>query len=653
LINLSPFPQGDLMQESDSNSDHPARAPSDNAFVKRVEQEVASHFRNEQFSVEELAQRLHLSRSQLHRKLKQATGQSANQFIREYRLQQAAELLKKEDLTVAEIAFEVGFGSHSYFTTCFSEHFGYPPGEARRKLNEPLRPVGGLDKSDSSQPLRRNQSIRKWLWAVVLIAGSFLIFKAFQQTVVANSENSGAPGFDRSIAVLPFTNLNDDSESEYFSNGVVGAINRHLSQIGDLKVISLTSTGRYQKSGKTAREIGEELKVSNLLEGSIQRYQDIVRMEVRLIDAATERQIWAENYDRQLEDIFKTQSEIAEQVALALRASLSPEEKEVLHRKSTSNSEAYDLYLKGVYEQRTFTRGGIYRSSEYFRKAIDLDSSYALAYVGLAASYILKASIFGAEMSTREAMNLAKPLLDKALTFEPDLEEARYWNGFYLLYNNWDWEGAEKEYKKAIATKNPDALCLYADLLNFTRRPQEALTICEQLQQMEPYYPNNRMILTLYYLERYDEAIEYAQARLRLFSNYSTLENYGFLLLNIGKYDEAIEMFQRVVDIEGIRYPRVLGWMGAAYARSGQPGKARELLKELRTEVIPRNAGSPYFFMAIIQAALGEAAQALASLQKAHQFHEMEMPWLNSEPQLYTLHDEPAFQELLGKVGFR
>lgn len=650
---MFPFAQGDLMQESGSNSRDAARTPFEDAFVKRVEQEVGSNFRNEQFSVEELAQRLNLSRSQLHRKLKQATGQSANQFIREYRLQQAAELLKQEDLTVAEIAFEVGFGSPSYFTTCFSEHFGYPPGEARRKLNEPVPPVGSVEKSNSSNPPRKDPPFRKWLWVALLMAGLFLIFKVFQPKVGTDTISSDAPGPDRSIAVLPFINLNEDQENEYFSNGVVGAINRHLSQFGDLKVISLISTGQYQKSGKTAREIGEELKVSNLLEGSIQRYEDIVRMEVRLIDAGTERQIWAENYDRQLEDIFNTQSEIAEQVALALRASLSPEEKEVLHRKSTSNSEAYDLYLKGVYEQRTYTRGGIYRASEYFSQAIDLDSSYALAYAGLAAGYISKASIFGAEMSTPDAMAMAKPLLDKALTLDPDLEQALCYNGFYLLYNNWDWEGAEKEYKKAIATNNPDALCLYVDLLNFRKRHQEAMKICEELEQSDPYYPNSRMVRTLYYLERFDEATRYAQSRLRLLNNYSTLDSYGFLLLNTGRYDEAIEIFLRVTNIEGIRYPRILGWMGAAYARSGQPGKARELLKELRTEVIPRNAGSPYFFMAIIQAALGEAAQALASLQKAHQFHEMEMPWLNSEPQLYTLHDQPAFQELLGKVGFR
>ena len=641
------------MGNDTNHSNRVANNPVNDAFLKKLVEEVETNLRNEQFGVEELADRMSMSRSHLHRKLKQATGQSVNQFVREYRLQRAMELLKQEDMTVSEIAFQVGFGSPSYFTTCFTEYYGHPPGEARRKVNEPIPPESSADHQHLNRRYHRNKSIRKIATGGLIVLGLLIGFFLYQQwDVNTNNREVVAASHDKSIAVIPFKNLNADQENEYFSEGVVEAINRNLSRVGELRVISLTSTDQYRESDKSAQEIGDELKVSNLLEGSIQRYENMVRIEVRLIDALTEGQIWAENYDRELKDIFKTQSEIAEQVALALKATLSPEEKAVISQKITDNTEAYDLYLQGIYENRTFTRGGIYRSMDYFQRSIALDSGFALAYVGLAATHILKASIFGAELNTLDAMALAKPLLDKALALDPELIEAHLWNGFYLLYNNWDFEGAEQEYKKAIVTNYPDALGVYADFLNFTRRHDEALTIAQKLNETDPFYPGSRMILSLYYAGRYKEAEEFAQSRLKLINSYVILETYGFLMLNSNRYQEAIPLFQRVMNIEGIRYPRILGWMGAAYARSGQQEKALELIKELKAKITITDAGSLRFFIAVIYAALDDKASALQWLQEAYDHHEMEIPWLKSEPQFYALHEEPEFQNLLNKVGF-
>ncbi len=641
------------MEISANSSNGFGKNPIKNPLLRKLFEEVEANLRNEQFSVEELADRMSMSRSHLHRKLKQATGQSANQFIREYRLQRAMELLKHEDMTVSEIAYQVGFGSPSYFTTCFTEYYGYPPGEARHKINETTQ-AGSFPHQQDSKKYGQVKGIYKTAVGGMVVLGLLLSFFLYQQlAVVPHNPEVREPSYDKSIAVLPFKNLNSDQENEYFSEGVIEAINRHLSRMGDLRVISLTSTDQYREGNKSAREIGNELKVSNLLEGSIQRYENTVRIEVRLIDAMTERQIWAQNYDRELKDIFKTQSEIAEQVTLALKTTLSPEEKAVLNQRMTDNTEAYDLYLKGIYEYRTYTRNGNNRAIAYFKQAIALDSGYALAYAGLAASYILTASIFGAELSALDAMALAKPLLDKALALDPDLIEAHLWNGFYFLYNNWDFEGAEQEYKKAIVTNFPDALAVYADFLNFLRRHEEALAMAQKLNQTDPYYPNSRIIHSLYYLGRYDEAAEFAQSRMKLFNNYSTLDSHGFLQLNTGHYQEAISLFQRAMDIEGIRYPRILGWMGAAYARSGQLEKALELIEELKTKRTQTNAGSIAFFIAVIYAALDDKASALHWLQEAYDHHEMEMPWLKTEPQFYSLHQEPEFQDLLNKVGFQ
>ncbi len=640
------------MGTSSNHTDRVNKNPANDALLKKLTEEVEVNLQNEQFSVEELAERMNMSRSHLHRKLKQATGQSVNQFIREYRLQRAMTLLKQEDMTVSEVAFQVGFGSPSYFTTCFTEYYGYPPGEVKYKLNEKIEKTASPGFQQSKKKTQNNKRKQFTMWGLVL-AGLLLGFFLYQQSAInASQPEATGTSQEKSIAVLPLKNLSPNQENEYFSEGVVEAINRHLSQVGDLKVISLTSTDRYRESSKTAREIGRELNVSNLLEGSIQRYENTVRIEVRLIDTDTEQQVWAENYDRELSDIFKTQSEIAEYVALTLKSTLSPEEKAVLSQTTTDNSEAYDLYLKGIYENRTYTRTGNNRAIEYFQQALALDSGYALAYAGLARGYIARAAIFGAELSALDALALAKPQIDKALAIDPGLAEARAWNGFYLLYHNWDFEGAEEEYRKAIATNFPDALAVYADFLNFSRRHEEALSIAQRLNQVDPYYPNTRMILSLYYTGRHEEAEKFSQSRLKMFKNYYTLDSYGFFLLNTGKYTEAITIFERVFQIEGIRYPRILGWIGAAYAHSGNRKKAFELIEELKAKIPVNDAGSLRFFIAVIYTALGDKPSAIEWLQAAYEQHEMEMPWLISEPQFYPLHEEAEFQALVDKVGF-
>jgi adenylate cyclase len=257
--------------------------------------------------------------------------------------------------------------------------------------------------------LRKYKNIKKLAYYGVIIIGLLTSFIIYQK-IKADSFQSESYKLDtiNSIAILPFKNLNNDAEYEYYSTGVVEAINRLLSQISDLKVIPLTSTDQYYESGKSAREIGKELSVSKLLEGSIQRHENLVRLKVRLIDVDTESQIWAENYDFELKNIIFTISEIAGKVVLALKTTLSPEEKKVLDVQGTLNAVAYDLYLKGIYESRTYTRTGNIRAIEYFQQAIRQDSNFALAYAGLAVSTLDRASVFGAELSAVEALGQAK-----------------------------------------------------------------------------------------------------------------------------------------------------------------------------------------------------------------------------------------------------
>ncbi|MGM0620316.1 MAG: helix-turn-helix domain-containing protein, partial [Bacteroidota bacterium] len=318
---------------------------SDHDFLKQLTEITESNLANAQFGVSELAHELGMSRSNLHRKVSNAANISVSQFISRVRLKKAMELLEHGSLKISEIAFECGYQSVAYFTKCFREYYGYPPGEVEKR-NFPEYNESEIKQhktSDSvTQPklsayykgLVKNGNVRKLASGGIMVVGLLISFFLFQR-ITADSFHPESDKSNRinSIAVLPFKNLNNDAEYEYYSTGVVEAINRHLSQISDLKVISLTSTDQYRESGKSAREIGKNLSASNLLEGSIQRHENFVRLEVRLIDVDTERQVWAENYDREIKDILKTQSEIAGQVVLALKNTLSQKEKKILNQR--------------------------------------------------------------------------------------------------------------------------------------------------------------------------------------------------------------------------------------------------------------------------------------------------------------------------------
>jgi len=616
-------------------------------IIRKVLAEIEINFRNENFSVEDLSASLGMSRSQLHRKLKVASGLSANQFIKEYRLNKAHELLKNGDRTISETAYEVGFGSPGYFTTCFTELYGYPPGELKFRAAQ--------NKTATELTRVKNRPDVKWLLyagvGLILIILVFLSWKYFRNSGPERSAGPIVQGAERgSIVVLPFKNLNTrQEENEYFGIGVVEAINRYLSQIEGLRIISLTSAYRYKDSGKSPGQIADELSVSYLLDGSIQRMDNQVRIEVKLINAADDNQVWAENYDRQLQDIFKTQSEIAEKIVIALKATLSPGERELLNARMTNNTEAYDLYLKGNYELSSYSRTGIRRATEFFNQAIRIDTTFALAYSGLAEVYCLMASIYAAELPATDALSQARQYIEKALNLDPGLAEAHAQYGFYLLYNNWDFKGAEAEYKKAIPYKK-ETLALYSDLLNFMRRHQDAYDAARQLNHTDPFYPNSRMTMTLFYLGQNKEAAEFAESRLNLYHNYVTWDSYGFLMLNTGQYEKAIEAFRNAMELEGFRYPRGLGWMGAAYARSGKQEKALELIRELKAK--NTHAGSVDFFIAVVYAALGDRQSAIHWIRESIDNHEMEIPWLISEPQFYSLHDDPAFGELVAGIGF-
>jgi TolB-like protein len=518
-----------------------------------------------------------------------------------------------------------------------------------------IKPEGGVVKTEPAYKVKyADGPVPSNNWKIASIISFAVIVSLIVLNVVPRKGQSEESfNSDTSIGVLPFENLSGDPENEPFCDGMTEAVISRLSLIKGIgKVIPRTSMMRYKKTDKTISEIAAELNVTHILETGFQKSGNDVKINLKLIEAPTEKTFWSEEHRGKYDEIFEIQADVAEIVASKLNVDISVNELANIRKSMTENVDAYNLYLKGIYKYRTYTNIGIHQAIEYMMRAINLDSTFALAYTGLAISQIARGSVFTAELNGLDALAIGKPLIDKALSLDPDLEEAHLWNGFYLLYNNWDFSGAEQEYKKAIINDHPEALAIYTDFLNFSCRHQEALVLSERLNNTNPYYPNTRMILSLYYSGKLEAAAEYGESRIELYTSNFIYDTYGFLMLNSGKYERAVQLFQRSIEINKLRTPRMVGWMGAAYARMGNQKKSVELIEELKAKRANSTAGSTAFFIAVIYSALEDKASALLWLQDAYENHEMEIPWLKTEPQFYTLHDEPAFQSLIEMVGF-
>jgi len=422
-------------------------------FIKKLTELVEMNLENEHFGIEELAGEIGMSHSNLHRKLKSSTNQTISQFIREIRLKKAKELLLNEDLTAAEISYRVGFGSPTYFNKCFHEYFGYAPGELKKReadneLEE--KPVDIL-------PEKRKRSkilIGLIICSIFLIPFSiFLIYRA--------SVSKAASIKEKSIAVLPFKYLSDEPEKQYLADGMMDAITTHLSKIKDIRVLSRTSVEQYRKTDKTANLIGKELGVAYLLEGSLQKEGDKIRLIMQLIKTGEEGHAWANVYDRPWKDIFSVQSEVSETIVGELQAVITPEEKKSIRKIPTTNITAYDLYLKArmYLEDYENTRKEIsYQTAvTFYKAALAIDSTFAKAYTGLANAYSDR--YYNATFFKENFLDTCFILVNKALVYDNKLDE-----GYYLLagfyFNKGEFEKALENYDKAIEI-NPNYYMAY------------------------------------------------------------------------------------------------------------------------------------------------------------------------------------------------
>jgi len=458
-----------------------------------------------------------------------------------------------------------------------------------------------------------------------------------------------SPPVIRSLAVLPLENLSGDQAQEYFADGMTDELITDLASIAGIRVISRTSTTHYKGTRKTIPEIARELNVDAVVEGSVGRSANKVRIRAQLIRAAPEEHLWARSYERDLPDVLALQRDVAKAIASEIKTHLTPQEREHLAHAEPINPDAYNAYLLGAYHAGKRNPEALDKGIEYFQQALRIDPSYATAYAGLAQAYIER-DIWGGLGIGKSADQVRAATL-KALELDPELAEAHALLAHIHFQYDWDWQGTETEYKRAIEL-NPnlaDSYAGYAYFLQAMGRHEEALTSVRRAVELDPLSPadiadEGRI---LYRARQYESAIARYQRALELDPGYvPALSRIAEAYEEWGKYDQALAALQKfqqaAADRRDIRRP-----LGRLYARTGRRREALEITRTIEAD--PNTSGSA-FALAVIYSALGDRDRAIAALEKGVQTRSL-LPFVFTDPQLDPLRSDPRFQQLLRRAG--
>jgi len=473
-------------------------------------------------------------------------------------------------------------------------------------------------------------------------------------TLPAGARHGVAPPKIESMAVLPLENLSRDPEQEYFADGMTEELTTDLGQIEALRVISRTSVMRFKgvRPAGGLPEIARQLKVDAVVEGSVLRSGDRVRITTQLIDARTDRHLWAHSYERDMRDVLELQSEVAQAIANEIKIKVTPQEQVRLARARPVSPEAHEAYLKGRYYWNLRTQEGLKKGIEYFQQAIEKDPGCALAYVGLADSYL---NLIGWDLAApREAYPRAKAAALKALQVDETLAEAHVPLGAAGFAYDWDWAGAEKELRRAIEL-NPSyatAHNFYAQCLMFMGRHNEALAEIKRAQDLDPVSPIHNTVrgMVFFFARRYDEAIAECQRALEL--------NAGFYPAHLflaeayeqeRLHDKAISEYRKAIALqEGST--RAAAGLARGYVAAGRRTEALKIISDLRQLSKQRYVSAYGITQTYI--ALGDFDHAWAWLEKAFEERSFQLIWLKVDPTIDPLRSDPRFQDLLRRVNF-
>jgi len=510
---------------------------------------------------------------------------------------------------------------------------------------------GGIKRTEEADRVYPSGSRgRAWIYVVIsagLLSGGLFFLGRY----TAPNENKIGNVPAKSIAVLPFENLSRDPDNAYFAEGIQDEILTRLAKVADLKVISHTSTQRYKSSPNDLPQIAKELGVANILEGSVQKSQDQVRVNVQLINAATDAHLWADSFDRKLIDIFAVESEIAAKVADILKAKLTGAEQHAISMQPTRNTEAYQLYLKGRYFWNKRTGPDLQKAIDYFKQAIEKDPSYALAYVGLGDSYILLSG-FGAA-PPQNSFPLAEAAAKKALEIDDNLAEAHTTLGFILCVHHLNFADSIREFERAIAL-NPNYATAHHWFgdgpLLAVGQFDRAIAEGKRAVELDPLSVIITADLGADFLvaRRYDEAIEQFHKAIDLDPRfYYAHWNLAQALEMRGDLRGALTEYKKAVELDDD--PFVLALLGQAYAKVGQRDEALKILAQLPQIAAHRYV--PSYSFALLHVALGEKGKAIEWLERSyHDGAGLDIIFLKVDPMLDPLQKEPRFQALVAKV---
>ncbi len=665
---------------------------TDQVFITKLTEIVLDHLTDEGFSVERLAQEVGMSRANLYRRLKSIKDQDVSRFIREVRLQRAMEMLRNKQGTAAEISFRVGFGSPAYFNKCFHEYYGYSPGKVKH--------MGSLKKKD--KPDTSNKwKIASYISIIVIIAliVLYILPRTIRSIAIANLE--------KSIAVLPFINDSPDEKNTSFINGLMDDLIINLQSIEDLKVLGRTSVEQYRNSTKSIPEIARELGVNYIVGGSGQKDDNTIKLRIWLSEGTKGTQLWGDKYERKWEDVFSIQDEIAYQVAKELKAVITPEEKQLIEKPPTISTTAWDFYQRGMYEHFRYWSDTdnialLDKAEGFYHKALDYDSTYALAYAGLA---LISFDKHHWEAFSENVVDSTLILADKALSFDDELTIAFVVRGlYYVEIGNMD--QAMKEFDDALKI-DPNSAGAYAwkawlysfndvvqsfDNLQKSMRLERGSELDDGLRGIGMLYlragfseehnsyiqealelDDDSIKFYLYLIRseifhsNYEKAIELAEKAFEMDSiNTYIVFELGLVYMYLDQYEKSIKYFEKYIEGErgrpvGLIMSNMKSYFGLVYWQNGDKEKAEYYFKQQIDRCNKLNESGrqleqeyfTYYNLAGVYAFRGEKDKAYKNLRIFNQTSKMYLEnvfWINNDPLFNSIRDEPEFQQIVRDV---
>lgn len=483
------------------------------------------------------------------------------------------------------------------------------------------------------------------LLAILIIVATFYLINNYKDKNLSHSKLR--------LAVLPLSNISNDAKDEYFADGMTEELISSLSKIGGLNVIARTSIMKYKETDKDISKIGKELMVGSILEGSVRKFENKARITVQLIDVSTQEHLWSMDYDRELKDIFMIQSEIAQNVAGELKVRLVSSEKEQLEKGSTDNMQAFQEYLIGKHYLNQRTSESIQVSLQHFEKSIQLDSAFALPYTSLAYAYTLIGVAGYGDIPRDMAETKAKEAVMKALDIDETLAEAHAALGYIKFRIDWDWKGAEKEFKRAIELKPGYATAheWYALFLAIHVRLDEALQEMQKAYELDPLSSSvNTGIARIYHFRNEPEkGLAQIKKTLAIDSNYAEAHfTSGMTYSKIKEYEKAEATLEKAVMLSG-RRPVVLGVLGAVYGKMGRGDEMKKIVAELESAPVTNDK---LYALSYIKSSLGQTDEALDILEKLLYDRYGIMIYMKVEKDFFAGGNSPRYKQMLEKMGF-